>query len=199
MRMALVEVLGHLIRELAASLDAEDNAGKAAPLKQINGLYDLLLGRALDQSSYVRAKVFNVMARLCDSPTTGAEPSQGGPGTSSQAKFPQQRLLMTRVAVDSLEDKTSSVRKASITLLVRLILTHPYGVYGGFLSEAEWRVKYQEVADLLAKMEGEIGKAVERNEEEGSQAGEDEAEEDEDDEDGEDEDGEGRKKKRRKS
>ena len=199
MRMALVEVLGHLIRELAATLDAEDNAGIAAPLKQINNLYELLLERTLDQSSYVRAKVFNVMARLCDSPSTGAESSQGGPGTTGQAKFPQQRLLMTRAAVDSLDDKTSSVRKASITLLVRLILTHPYGVYGGFLSEAEWRVKYQEVADHLAKMEGEIGKAVER-EEEASQAGEGEEDEKEDDDEDEgDEDGESRKKKRRKS
>ena len=176
MRMALVEVIGHIIRELAATLDDADDERKTQGLKQLNGLYDLLLERTLDQSSYVRAKVFAVLARLCD----------GG-----SAKFPQQRLLMTRAAVDSLEDKTSSVRKASITLLVRLILTHPYGIYGGFLSEAVWKGRYQEVSDILAKMEGEIGKAVEVEQDEESQAGEE-------GEEGDGDDGEA-KKKRRKS
>ena len=178
MRMALVEVIGHIIRELAATLDDEEAQRKAQTLKQLNGLYDLLLERTLDQSSYVRAKVFAVLARLCD---------------SESAKFPQQRLLMTRSAVDSLEDKTSTVRKASITLLVRLILTHPYGIYGGFLSETEWQTRYKEASDLLAKMEGDIGKAVAVDQETGSEAAVDD-----DDDEGEEDEERQRGKKRRK-
>lgn len=150
---------------------------RAKQLKQINGLYDLLLERTLDLSSYVRVKVLSTLARLCD----------------GIAKFPQQRLAMTRAAVDALEDKASSVRKAAVSLLVRLILTHPYGIYGGYLSETEWKEKYEHEAHILAQMEGEVGKAVEREEGEGSQTGDDEDErgEDEDEEEG----GENRRKK----
>ena len=44
---------------------------------------------------------------------------------------------MDVAAVDALEDKASGVRKNAVALLERLVLTHPYGMYGGFLSEAE--------------------------------------------------------------
>ncbi|KAI0628114.1 non-SMC mitotic condensation complex subunit 1-domain-containing protein [Trametes polyzona] len=186
MRMALVEVIGAIIRELAESpendgLGAVGAAAAAAAglgpaggdrakqLKQINGLYDLLLERTLDLSSYVRVKVLTTLARLCD-------------GT---AKFPQQRLAMTRAAVDALEDKASGVRKAAVSLLVRLILTHPYGMYGGFLSETEWKERYEQESAVLAKMEGEVGKAVERPEgEEDSQTEEEDEGVGSDEEDG---------------
>ena len=178
MRVALVEVLGSIIHELAeAPQDESDGSQKAKNLKQINGLYDLLLERMLDVSSYVRVKVLATLSKLCE----------GG------SKFPQQRLAMTRAAVEALEDKTSSVRKAAVSLLVKLILTHPYGMYGGYLSEEEWKVKYKEVADMLEKMEGDLGKAVEHNDREGSQ--EEDGEEDGDGEEG--AGGQQRKKKRK--
>ncbi|KAI0667334.1 non-SMC mitotic condensation complex subunit 1-domain-containing protein [Trametes maxima] len=180
MRMALVEVIGTIIRELAES--AEDGAGagggadagdgvgvgvaggdKQKVMKQVNGLYELLLERTLDLSSYVRVKVLATLARLCD----------------NTAKFPQQRLAMARAAVDALEDKAAGVRKAAVAILVKLILTHPYGLYGGLLSETEWRERYEQESAILAKMEGEVGKAVERAEgEDGSQVDEEEDEED---------------------
>ncbi|KAI8974763.1 non-SMC mitotic condensation complex subunit 1-domain-containing protein [Trametes punicea] len=171
MRMALVELIGCIIRELADSpendgLDAVGPAAgvgdgdKAKQLKQINGLYDLLLERTLDLSSYVRVKVLTTLAKLCD----------------GNAKFPQQRLAMTRAAVDALEDKASGVRKAAVSLLVRLILTHPYSLYGGYLSEREWKAQYEQDSAILARMEGEVGKAVEREDgEEDSQADGEEA------------------------
>ena len=87
-------------------------------------------------------QVFKVLARLCD----------------LSAKYPQQRLAITRAAVDALEDKTSSVRKNAISLLERLILTHPYGMYGGLLSETEWKEKYKEASDTLEKMEARLGR-----------------------------------------
>ncbi|KAI0354000.1 hypothetical protein OH77DRAFT_570986 [Trametes cingulata] len=195
MRMALVEVIGAIIRELADTLEnpaapgglggggggvADAGGDREKQLKQINGLYDLLLERTLDLSSYVRVKVLATMTRLCDCP----------------AKFPQQRLAMARAAVDALEDKASGVRKAAVSLLVRLILTHPYGMYGGFLSETEWKERYEHEAAILAKMEGEVGKAVERAEDDDeSQAGE---EEDEGLGEEEEEEGEGGEKRRRK-
>ncbi|KAI0641280.1 non-SMC mitotic condensation complex subunit 1-domain-containing protein [Trametes meyenii] len=179
MRMALVEVIGTIIRELAESADGstgtDADAGdggnglglaggdKEKVMKQVNGLYELLLERTLDLSSYVRVKVLATLARLCD----------------NTAKFPQQRLAMSRAAVDALEDKAAGVRKGAVALLVRLILTHPYGIFGGLLSETEWRERYEQESAVLAKMEGEVGKAVERTEgEDGSQADEEDEEED---------------------
>ncbi|THH31058.1 hypothetical protein EUX98_g3140 [Antrodiella citrinella] len=145
MRMALVEIIGCLIRELALSTDLSTDAQQTQ--RQLNGLYDLLLERTLDLSSYVRTKVLSVLARLCDLPV----------------KFPKQRLAITRAAVDSLNDKATSVRKTAITLLVKLIVTHPYGLmHGGLLGLKEWEARYQEVCQELAKVEGGVGNAVQR-------------------------------------
>ena len=126
MRMALVEVIGFLIRELVTSDSGGERDTQKQLQKQITGLYDLLLERTLDLSSYVRTRVFTVLAKLCDLPV----------------KFPKQRLAITRAAVDSLEDKASGVRKGAVMLLVKLIMTHPYGLmHGGLLSLSEWETR----------------------------------------------------------
>lgn len=59
MRMAIVENIGHLIKYLTTSEDEKRD-------KKINSLFDLLIERFLDLSSYVRAKVFNVIIKLCE-------------------------------------------------------------------------------------------------------------------------------------
>ncbi|CCM04752.1 uncharacterized protein FIBRA_06942 [Fibroporia radiculosa] len=160
MRVAIVEVIGCLIRELASSPDL--TADEHQTQKQLNGLYDLLLERTLDLSSYVRTKVLTVLARLCDLPV----------------KFPKQRLAITQAAVESLEDKASSVRKAAVTMIVKLIVTHPYGLmHGGLLGLREWEDRYKNVCQELQVVEGVVGKAVER---EGDEVGEDEEGEEDD-------------------
>ncbi|THG99612.1 hypothetical protein EW026_g2781 [Hermanssonia centrifuga] len=166
MRMALVEVLGNLIREIAVSSDLTADAQQTT--RQLNGLYDLLLERTLDLSSYVRTKVLTTLARLCDLPV----------------KFPKQRLAITRAAVDSLEDKAAGVRKSSVALIVKLVVTHPYGLmHGGLLGLGEWEERYKTVCDQLAQVEGVVGKAVERERsEEEDEEGEEEGDGDEEDE-----------------
>jgi condensin complex subunit 1 len=62
MRMALVEVTGTLIRELAAVEEGE----KEARDKKLNNLFELLTERFLDVSSYVRAKVINTLSKICE-------------------------------------------------------------------------------------------------------------------------------------
>jgi condensin complex subunit 1 len=59
MRMAIVENIGHLIKYLTTSEDEKRD-------KKINSLFDLLIERFLDLNSYVRAKVFNVIIKLCE-------------------------------------------------------------------------------------------------------------------------------------
>ena len=105
---------------------------------QLNGLYDLLLKRTLDLSSYVHSKVFTVLNRLCDLPV----------------KFPKQHLAITRAAVATLEDKVVGVRKNATSLIVKLIMTHPYGLkHGGLLGMHEWEERYREVVQELQKVE----------------------------------------------
>ncbi|KAG2142164.1 non-SMC mitotic condensation complex subunit 1-domain-containing protein [Suillus cothurnatus] len=170
MRMAIVEVIGSLIRELATSEDMTNRSnGSNQAGKELDGLFELLLSRTLDLSSYVRSKVFATLSKMLDLPL----------------RLPEQRLRITRAAVDTLEDKASTVRKAAVSILVKLILTHPYGeMYGGDLNLEKWEERYKTWKDKLEEMEGGIGKAVERDqddkEEVESNVEEEDADEDQD-------------------
>jgi condensin complex subunit 1 len=145
MRIAIVEVIGCIIQELARSLDSDINSVQTQ--KQINGLFDLLHERMLDVSSYVRTKVLAVLSKVFD---------------IKIPKFPKQRLASTRAAVNALEDKASTVRKAAVSLLIKLLLTHPYGMLdGGMLQHEVWNNEYKMVKKDLEKVEGKVGKAVE--------------------------------------
>ncbi|KAK2461131.1 hypothetical protein APHAL10511_006658 [Amanita phalloides] len=147
-RTALIEVVGHLITELAApGASADQDSGQVQ--KQIASLYDLLIDRMLDVSSYVRTKVLSVFSKLCE----------------LRAKFPKQRLQVTRAAVNALEDKAATVRKNAAALVVKLLLTHPYGlVHGGTLALDKFETEYKSVKEQLEKVEGVMGNAVERQE-----------------------------------
>ena len=112
-------------------------------------LYDLLLDQMLGMSSYICTKVLSVFSKLCE----------------IKAKFPKQRLQATGTAINTLEDKVSTVRKNAAALLVKLLSTHPYGlVHGGTLALEEFESKYKAVKEQLDKLEGAIGSAVERQE-----------------------------------
>ncbi|EIW78221.1 hypothetical protein CONPUDRAFT_138601 [Coniophora puteana RWD-64-598 SS2] len=175
MRMALVEVVGSLIREVAVAAAQEESTNAQAidhdnekRSQQIERLFDLLLSRTLDLSSYVRAKVLQTISKLCD---------------IRQVKFPKQRLKATEAATDMLGDKAAIVRKNALALLTKLITTHPYAVMeGGELNGPEWQVTYKNATAELQRVEGKLGKAIEREEEE-EEAGQTEA-------DGEETDGE---------
>lgn len=163
MRMAIVEVIGSLIRELATSEDMTNDSNQT--YKQLDGLFELLISRTLDLSSYVRSKVLTTLSKMLDVPV----------------RLAKQRLRITRAAVDMLEDKASTVRKAAVSILVKLILTHPYGeMYGGDLNLQKWEERYKAAKAKLQEMEGVVGKAVEKD------GDEDEDEEDEDEEEDED-------------
>ncbi|KAJ6577303.1 non-SMC mitotic condensation complex subunit 1-domain-containing protein [Mycena capillaripes] len=151
MRIGVVEVIGAIIQDLA---DADEDESSDGPQKkQINGLYDLLLERTLDTSSYVRTKVLGVLSRLCD---------------MKKAKFPKQRLAVTQAAVGALEDKVATVRKSAAALIVKLLLTHPYGLmYGGMLTLEVWEDDYKALKAELAKIEAAVGDGSAAQEEEG--------------------------------
>ncbi|KDQ09126.1 hypothetical protein BOTBODRAFT_179302 [Botryobasidium botryosum FD-172 SS1] len=178
MRVALVEIIGVLVKEISSEEDEVE--GRDNRERKINGLFELLLERFLDLSSYVRVKVLNTLGKLWD----------------LRIKFPKQRQEATVLVIAALEDKASSVRRYAIVLLTKMILTHPYGMmYGGTLSLGEWEKRYEDIAGQLKAAEGkETGKPDEEedpekggdevDEEEEKGGDEDEDEEDEDEEDG---------------
>lgn len=148
MRIAIVDVIGYLIRDLVNSTDLgnEDQSVQ----KQVDVFFDILNERTRDLSSYVRAKDLTVLTKLCDLP----------------AKFPKQRLDMSKLAVGMLEDKVATVRKNSLTLLSQLVITHPYGLmHGGLMARKDWEEHYDKVSKELKKMEDVVGRAVESAEE----------------------------------
>ncbi|KIJ62112.1 hypothetical protein HYDPIDRAFT_30664 [Hydnomerulius pinastri MD-312] len=187
MRMALVEVIGALIRELSSSEELNTDGNQTH--KQLDGLFELLISRTLDLSSYVRSKVLSTLSKLCD----------------LQVPFPKQRLNITKHAMSMLEDKASTTRKSAVALLTKLVLTHPWGLmHGGPLNLEKWEGYYKEVKEKLAKLEEAVGKAVEREDGDEETEREDDDEEEEEDEemDADDDDdaessGESRKKKKK--
>lgn len=137
MRMALVEIIGCLIREIAMSDEGEQESRE----KKLNNLFDLLTERYLDVSSYVRAKVITTLSKLCELPV----------------KFPKQRLAIAELTVGALEDKGSSVRRHAVALMTKLILTHPYGLmHGGLLKLGEWEERYNAICKELEEMDRQL-------------------------------------------
>lgn len=147
MRIAIVDVIGYLIRDLVNSTDLGNDDQSVQ--KQVDVFFDILNERTRDLSSYVRTKVLAVLTKLCDLP----------------AKFPKQRLDMSKLAVGMLEDKVATVRKNALTLLSQLVITHPYGLmHGGLMVRRDWEEHYNKVSEELKKMEDIVGKAVENAE-----------------------------------
>lgn len=157
--MAIVEIIGCLIREIAMSDEGEQESRE----KKLNNLFDLLTERYLDLSSYVRAKVITTLSKLCELPV----------------KFPKQRLTITELTIGALEDKGSSVRRHAVALLTKLILTHPYGLmHGGLLKLEEWEERYSTVCKDLEELDKKLDPG----------AGEPDDSEEEDEEESEEED-----------
>ncbi|KZT53109.1 hypothetical protein CALCODRAFT_501450 [Calocera cornea HHB12733] len=167
MRMALIEVLGTLIRELALSEEGEQEARE----KQIEKLFELLNERFMDLNGYVRAKVITTLTKLCNLPP----------------KFPKQRQQITELTIASLEDKSSTVRRYAIALITRLILTHPFGLlHGGPLNLTAWQERYKKVKEELNTLEQKMG-VLEGQRDAEEEEGQKTAEDDDDDDDEEEE------------
>ncbi|KAB5590206.1 Condensin complex subunit 1 [Ceratobasidium theobromae] len=178
MRMGLVEIFGLLVREVTE----DDSYPQEQKERLLNQLFDTLISRFLDTSTYVRARLLATLTKLCELPN----------------KFPAQRLRMTEAVVHTLRDRASTVRRNAIVLLTKLILTHPYAlIHGGPLNREEWEAGYEKVSkDLQAlgakdmeRIEAEAMDEKKENDGEMEVDQEEEGKEEEEDE-GEDEDNE---------
>ncbi|CAG8579451.1 5283_t:CDS:10 [Ambispora gerdemannii] len=129
MRCGFIEVIGCLISHIA-NQEEQTEVSK----NQVNGFFDVLEERFLDNNSYCRSKILQVCLKLCD----------------LKVKFPKRRQRLTDLVIRSLEDKTPTVRKNAIKLLTKLITTHPYGMmHGGELSVNEWEERLRKADEEL--------------------------------------------------
>ncbi|GFZ43762.1 hypothetical protein JCM24511_01482 [Saitozyma sp. JCM 24511] len=136
MRMAIIEIIGMLIRDISSSDEGDEEQKK----KQIKRFFELLTERYLDLNSWVRSKVLQTIIKLCDLP----------------AKFTKQRVTITDLTIRTLEDKTSSARRYAIQLLCKLLETHPFGMmHGGTLNLPEWQERYDQISAELAKVDAQ--------------------------------------------
>ncbi|MBW0471967.1 hypothetical protein O181_011682 [Austropuccinia psidii MF-1] len=162
MRICLLEVFGKLIDALSqdedqqvsnppeprtAALNLEDHdelehspsvpkdKEKEPHVVKLDGFFHLLFERFCDSNTFVRLKVVNIFEDIVKLPVP----------------FPKHRLRLAATAVRSLEDKSSQVRKHCITVLSKLIETHPYGVmHGGELGIEEWQARYDTIEKELS-------------------------------------------------
>ncbi|KAF9195978.1 Condensin complex subunit [Haplosporangium sp. Z 11] len=130
MRQAIVEVIGHLIAYLSEAEQTDQVKN------QMDKFFELLEERFLDNNSYVRTKVIQIVGTICD----------------LRVKFPKRRQRLTDLVVGRLSDKSFWTRKQAIKTLVRMIETHPYSMHGGELDLEEWENQYTEVTDELKAM-----------------------------------------------
>ncbi|CDZ96307.1 mitotic chromosome condensation-related protein [Phaffia rhodozyma] len=134
MRMAMVEVIGTLVRHLALSEEYEEANKK----KQVDNFWAILTDRFLDVTSWVRMKVIQTVTKLMD----------------MEVKFTKQRPILAELAIRHLEDKSASVRRYAIALLSKLIMTHPFGMlHGGDLNMQKWIERYESVVARLKVLE----------------------------------------------
>lgn len=162
----------------------------------MNAFFEVLQERFLDINPYCRSKTIQVYSsKLLD----------------LDNKFPKRRQRAADLALRSLEDKSSNVRRHAIRLLIKLITSHPYtALHGGTLMMKEWRMRFEVVDKELNALQPPPGSLesgaepvvgnetvdpallddatmVQRDEDDGEDEDEDEEEEDEEDE--EDEEG----------
>lgn len=62
MRMAIIEIIGLLIRDISLSDEGDEEQKKL----QIKRFFEILMERYLDLNSWVRSKVLQTVMKLCE-------------------------------------------------------------------------------------------------------------------------------------
>ena len=129
LRCAVIEVCGNLLMDLNKQ-EERDETTKI----QINAFFDTLEQRFLDTNPYCRCRAIQVFMRLCD----------------MEQKVPKRRQHAAELAMQSLQDKSSNVRRNAIKLVGKLVATHPFSVmHGGELTRKIWIERLEEVDKQL--------------------------------------------------
>ncbi|CAI4639867.1 AEL_collapsed_G0038660.mRNA.1.CDS.1 [Saccharomyces cerevisiae] len=118
LRCSVVEACGNIVAELA-----QDPQTMEHYKQQIAVLIELLEERFQDSNPYVRTKAIQGCSKICD----------------LSSKFNKSKAKFTSLAVRSLQDRSSLVRRNSVKLLSKLLLKHPFKtIHGSQLRLSEW-------------------------------------------------------------
>lgn len=118
LRCSVVEACGNIVAELA-----QDPQTMEHYKQQIAVLIELLEERFQDSNPYVRTKAIQGCSKICD----------------FSSKFNKSKAKFTSLAVRSLQDRSSLVRRNSVKLLSKLLLKHPFkAIHGSQLRLSEW-------------------------------------------------------------
>ncbi|AHY78639.1 AQG_2a_G0037950.mRNA.1.CDS.1 [Saccharomyces cerevisiae] len=118
LRCSVVEACGNIVAELA-----QDPQTMEHYKQQIAVLIELLEERFQDSNPYVRTKAIQGCSKICD----------------LSSKFNKSKAKFTSLAVRSLQDRSSLVRRNSVKLLSKLLLKHPFkAIHGSQLRLSEW-------------------------------------------------------------
>ncbi|EXJ73298.1 condensin complex subunit 1 [Cladophialophora psammophila CBS 110553] len=129
LRCAVIEVCGNLLVDLSK----QDEKTETTKI-QINAFFDTLEQRFLDTAPFCRVRAMQVLAKICD----------------LEQKFPKRRQNAAELAMQSLQDKSSNVRRNAIKLLRKLVSSHPFSLmHGGQLSHKEWIERLEAVESQL--------------------------------------------------
>lgn len=129
LRCAVIEVCGNLL----ADLSKQEERTETHKI-QINAFFDTLEQRFLDTNPYCRCRAIQVYMKVCD----------------LDQKFPKRRQNAAELATQSLQDKSSNVRRNAIKLIGKLVSTHPFSVmHGGELSYKAWTQRLEAVEAQL--------------------------------------------------
>ncbi|BAP71697.1 condensin complex subunit 1 [Kluyveromyces marxianus] len=119
LRCSVVEACGNIAVDISSDPDLYQHYKE-----QNDTLLELLDERFQDSNPYVRCKAIQSWIKICD----------------LKIKFNHHRLLVTKLAVRSLQDKSSLVRKNAVKLLSKLLFTHPYDqMHGSQLKLHDWK------------------------------------------------------------
>ncbi|ETI25252.1 hypothetical protein G647_04626 [Cladophialophora carrionii CBS 160.54] len=125
LRCAVIEVCGNLL----ADLSKQEEKSETTKI-QINAFFDTLEQRFLDTAPFCRVRTMQVLTKICD----------------LEQKFPKRRQNAAELAMQSLQDKSSNVRRNAIKLLKKLVSSHPFSLmHGGQLSHNDWTERLEVV------------------------------------------------------
>lgn len=138
LRCSVVEACGNIVVDILKNSTRDQGEDEDADYyrHQVAKLLNLLEERFLDQNPYVRTKAFQALSKVAD----------------LKVKLTERRQKMMMLAVRSLEDRSTLVRRNAIKLMSKLILNHQFqGSHGTQLALTFWKQKLEDAEAELMK------------------------------------------------
>lgn len=137
LRCSVVETCGNIVVDILRSeSEGADDEHAANATLQVDGLLNLLEERFSDQNPFVRTKAIQAMVKIFN----------------LKVRIPKRRHSVMLLAVRSLGDKSTLVRRNAIKLMYKLLLSHPFSAtHGTQLVYSVWKQRLEDAETELKK------------------------------------------------